>query len=277
MYFLGVTTAQSAIQRIFQPWCNAAARQAELVGIDIPVGAPPAAYCQALARIHDDPHSAGALVTTHKIAIVDHAREHFHILSPASQRLGEVSCIVKRDGRLHGDTLDPYCAGVALMKIAGPENRDVLILGCGGAGTAIAFHLEGNSSRRVHATDTNPARLARIQEFGVTPHPEDNDTAVASMPPGSIIVNATGLGKDLPGSPVTPGVRWPADAIAWELNYRGELKFLDYANQAGIKTADGWEYFVLGWSSIMSRVLAFELTEELQSKLQRIAVGHRKA
>ncbi len=275
MYFLGVTTGASAIQRIFKPWCDAAGRQAELVGIDLPVGAPAVAYRQALQRIHNDPHAAGALVTTHKVAVIDHARDLFAGLSEESRRLGEVSCILKRDGQLFGDTLDPFCAAMALDRIVDATTRDVLILGAGGAGTALALTLQNKPNCRVHATDPNPARLPKIAEFNAHTITGDNDTAVASMPPGSIIVNATGLGKDLPGCPVTPQVRWPKNAVAWELNYRGDLQFLELAKQAGLQTADGWDYFVLGWTNIMSRVLDFKLTPELQDTLQRIAAAHR--
>jgi shikimate 5-dehydrogenase len=59
-----------------------------------------------------------------------------------------------------------------------------------------------------------------------TPGPGDNDAVLAGLAAGSLVVNATGLGKDAPGSPLTDAARFPADAVAWDLNYRGDLVFL---------------------------------------------------
>ena len=44
-----------------------------------------------------------------------------------------------------------------------------------------------------------------------------------------VVILATGLGKDAPGSPVTARARFPDQGIVWELNYRGELIFLEQA------------------------------------------------
>ena len=42
MYFIGVTTAQSSIHRIFPEWATlAGVKDPALVGIDIPLGAAP--------------------------------------------------------------------------------------------------------------------------------------------------------------------------------------------------------------------------------------------
>lgn len=277
MYFVGVSTGHSAIRRIFPLWCEVARRNARLTGIDIPVGAPPAVYRAAIQRIVDDPDCAGALVTTHKTAVLDHAGDLFASLTPEAQLLGETSCILRRDGELHGSAPDVECSGASLREIADPGGRTVLILGSGGAGTALALHLRGIAS--VHATDVNPRRLDKIAAFRAIPHLSrtagENDAVIRAMPAGTIVVNATGLGKDLPGSPVTPDARFPKDAIAWDLNYRGELLFLDYARAAGVRTADGWNYFVRGWSTVMSAVLGFERTGELMREFERIARSAR--
>ncbi len=46
-----------------------------------------------------------------------------------------------------------------------------------------------------------------------------------SLPPGSLVVNATGMGKDRPGSPLGPTSVFPRDGVVWEFNYRGSLDF----------------------------------------------------
>ena len=55
---------------------------------------------------------------------------------------------------------------------------------------------------------------------------EDNDALLRALPPYSLVVNATGLGKDRAGSPLSPGVRFPQGGVVWEFNYRGPREFL---------------------------------------------------
>ena len=75
---------------------------------------------------------------------------------------------------------------------------------------------------------------------------------MAAMPPGSLVVNGTGMGKDSPGSPITDQGVFPEKARVWELNYRGELGFLHQARRQEAARAlfieDGWRYFVHGWT-----------------------------
>ncbi|HIS81217.1 MAG TPA: shikimate dehydrogenase, partial [Candidatus Scatomonas merdavium] len=88
--------------------------------------------------------------------------------------------------------------------------------------------------------------------------PEDNDRILASLKPHSLIVNATGLGKDAPGSPLTDQCSFPQDSLVWEINYRGELVFMDQAKaQAEAKNLtieDGWIYFIHGWTQVVAEV-----------------------
>jgi shikimate 5-dehydrogenase len=96
-----------------------------------------------------------------------------------------------------------------------------------------------------------------------------------ALPPGSLVVNATGMGKDRPGSPLPADARWPEAVVAWELNYRGELDFLHQARAAGAQAEDGWLYFLYGWTAVMAEVLGFELTPERFAQLKATADGSR--
>src|SRR5262249_42705757 len=87
--------------------------------------------------------------------------------------------------------------------------------------------------------------------------------------------NATGMGKDLPGSPITAEGRFPKNGIAWELNYRGELEFLHQAmrqrENRGLRVEDGWIYFLHGWTQVIAEVLHIEMSRELFNSLESIA------
>ena len=104
---------------------------------------------------------------------------------------------------------------------------------------------------------------------------ETAEGIISRLPPNSLIVNATGMGKDLPGSPVPKSIDFPEQAIVWDLNYRGSLEFYRYSQEQEtsrkLRIHDGWDYFLLGWSSVMEEVFHFELTELLMDQLKKTA------
>ncbi len=109
--------------------------------------------------------------------------------------------------------------------------------------------------------------------------PSANDKIMERFPPYSVIINATGMGKDTPGSPITWDGKFPMNSIAWEFNYRGELDFLHQAlaqvETRQIKVEDGWIYFVHGWTQVVSQVLHFDLTPALFDRLNEAASSVR--
>ena len=102
----------------------------------------------------------------------------------------------------------------------------------------------------------------------------DQDAAArgaGSAPPDTVIINATGLGKTGPGSPLPDGAAFPPGAVAWDFNYRGPLTFLGQARHAGVATEDGWDYFVAGWSAALAAITGQDLTPDLLSRAARSA------
>ena len=114
-----------------------------------------------------------------------------------------------------------------------------------------------------------------IFEFIQNSNPEVNDGLMATLPAGSMVINATGMGKDTPGSPVTGSGVFPQDGVAWEFNYRGELDFMHQAlaQQAdrNLIVEDGWLYFLHGWTQVIAEVLHHEIDPELFSRLEQVA------
>jgi shikimate dehydrogenase len=290
MEFIGVTTGSSSIMKVFPRWAQVLdLGEARLKGRDLPLGAETDLYRQAVEQIRSDPLSMGALVTTHKINLLAAARDLFDELDPYARLCEEVSCISKRDGRVIGHAKDPITAGRSLRALLGPgyfkrTGGEVLCLGAGGAGTAISVYLvEGQTPAdppgRIVMVDKSQQSLEALRrvhdrlgsssteiEYVKNAEPAENDELVAGMPPGSVIVNATGMGKDVPGSPVTDSARFPVRGVVWELNYRGELDFLRQARRQerarNLAVEDGWLYFLHGWSEVIAEVFHVELTPE---------------
>jgi shikimate 5-dehydrogenase len=280
-YFIGVTTGSSSIRAVFPRWAEALhLGTVELVGIDLPIHAPADQYRAVVSFLKNDAMSLGALVTTHKIDLFHAAITLFDEIDPLASLMSEVSCLSKRGGRLVASAKDPYSSGLAIEAFApstywAAEDRELFIMGAGGSAIAIDWHLcrlERADARptRVTVSNRSAARLDLLRTVHASIAPdiplttilaetaEDNDRAIASISPGALVINATGLGKDAPGSPLTDAALFPQRAIAWDLNYRGNLVFLDQAHsQAGrsqLTVVDGWEYFIHGWTQVIAEV-----------------------
>ena len=301
MYFVGVTTGQSSIMNVFPRWIEALGCDAILKGIDVEIHADPDEYHQVVDFIKRDPLSLGALVTTHKIDLLTAARDRFDELDQYAEILGEVSSISKRDGRLIGHAKDPISSGLALEAFL-PENwwketgSEALIFGAGGSALAISMYLMDprhgeNRPRKVVVTNRSKPRLEEMKrihrelnygvecEYHHCPEFEQNDGVLAAMPPCSLVMNATGLGKDRPGSPVTDDALLPKRALVWDFNYRGDLRFLVQARvqqtEVDLTVEDGWIYFIHGWTQVIAEVLDVEIGLDKIDRLSQIAADVR--
>lgn len=289
LVFVGVTTGSSSMVPIFPRWRDALGLpgDVELVGLDLPVGAPPVRFREAVATLKADPDVVGALVTTHKIDVLRAAGDLFDELDESARRLGEVSCIARRDGRLLGWAKDSISAGRALEAVTPPgyfeAGGHALCLGAGGAGGAIVECLLGGSPppTRIVVTDRSPERVRRLRgvDAMVVEDAAEHDRLLAALPARSLVVNATGMGKDLPGSPITAAARFPERSAVWELNYRGDLDFLRPARAQqearGLHVEDGWRYFIHGWAAIIEEVFERPIAEEEIDRLAEIAAFAR--
>jgi shikimate 5-dehydrogenase len=110
--------------------------------------------------------------------------------------------------------------------------------------------------------------------------PEFNDELMGKLPPATLVINATGMGKDLPGSPITDRGLFPIGGVAWELNYRGELRFLHQAlaqrETRQVRVEDGWLYFLHGWTQVIAEVLKVRIDGPLFQRLAAVAGALRQ-
>lgn len=304
-YFIGVTTGSSSIRKVFPLWARSLGLgEVELVGIDIALHAADEQYRTVTTFIKNDPLSLGALVTTHKIDLYRAARDLFDEVDPLATLMGEVSSLSKRHGHFRAHAKDPISSGLALDAFipAGyfaQHPTDVVIFGAGGSAIAIDWYLSrpergADRPRQVIVTNRSPGRLTelrRVHEESQTdtelktvdaPTVQDNDRVLANSPSYSIVINATGLGKDAPGSPLSDDVVFPDNAIVWDLNYRGDLVFLDQARCAqasrSLKIEDGWVYFIHGWTQVIGEVFGIDIspTGPTFDELSRVASSTRK-
>ena len=107
-------------------------------------------------------------------------------------------------------------------------------------------------SRGQTGCGSRPARPSRAS------HDRRQGTGRAAVA-SSLVVNATGLGKDTPGSALTGAAVMPRRCVAWDMNYRGPLTFLQQAraqqDAPGLRIADGWRFFLHGWTNALAPIL----------------------
>lgn len=302
LLFLGVSTAHSNIQRLFDPWARCLERNLTLVTHDLPLRSPPQEYREFVTRIRNGGRRiCGALVTSHKAAVYGAARDLFDRVSRASVRLGEIGMVYWDNDGLIGDANDAISsreAGRSLLLSSDAwsrGSREALILGGGGAGLALADTLAVETDIgccRVIITESDPARAASVREIVdgwancipievvIASGPSDN--LVSSMGEGCLIANATGLGKDSPGSPITALTEFPRYAHLWEFNYRfveqPTPNFLEIGEarkrEFGLTVWDGWEYFVWGWLVVMATAVGLTAHEYFE-RFRQIADQNR--
>jgi len=96
---------------------------------------------------------------------------------------------------------------------------------------------------------------------------------------GSLVVNATGLGKDRPGSPLTDDCLFPKEALIWEINYRGSLEFMHQAisqqEKRKLIVEDGWSYFIYGWTEVIAEVFHIDISKEMLKNCKMLAEDYR--
>ena len=307
LYFIGVTTSKSSIMKVFPQWARfLELGDCRIKGIDFQPHDDPARYREAVAFIKSDPLSLGALVTTHKIDLLKACRDQFDRLDEFAELMGEISSISKSlDGRrLIGHAKDPLTSGLALDAFL-PERHwektgaEAFVLGAGGSAIAVTWHmtqkkLGADRPSRIIVANRSRPRLDEIRrlhaewdtgmalEYQLTPAPEMSDAIVGRLKPGSLVINATGLGKDAPGSPLTDRAVFPMNGLVWEFNYRGDLLFLEQARRQqaarALRIEDGWVYFLHGWTRVIAEVFHKEIPARgpVFDELSRIAAAARK-
>jgi shikimate 5-dehydrogenase len=225
------------------------------------------------------------------------AQDMFDYFDPYAQVTHELSSISKLDGRLEGYAKDPISAGSSMDAIVGEAyfartGGHVLLFGAGGSSVATVLHLINKKDKRdrperIVVVNRSQPRLDHMKEmvkqldtdieieYVLNDNPGRNDEIMAKLPAGSIVINATGMGKDTPGSPITDQGLFPKKGIAWEFNYRGELDFMHQAlrqvESRRLHVEDGWLYFLYGWTQVVAEVLHTPIEGELFERLGQVA------
>ncbi|MCR9073765.1 MAG: shikimate dehydrogenase [Alphaproteobacteria bacterium] len=180
-------------------------------------------------------------------------------MSDEARAVGAVNTIVLNGGRRVGHNTDLWGFAESFRRAMGSEPRErVLLIGAGGAGSAVANALLDCGVGTVLVADTDRAAAERLvaslqSRFGGA-RAVVAESAEDVVPDMDGIVNATPVGMaDHPGLPLAPDLLRPAHWVVDIIYFPMETAFARAARATGCRVATG------SGMAIFQAVKAFEL------------------
>lgn len=209
-----------------------------------------------------------------KTAMADLADE----LSPAAELAKSVNTVVNEGGRLIGHTTD----GIGFMRSATAEGvelagKDIVLLGAGGAASAICVQAALDGVRGIHmfkrknaswdTTEQFISRVSRKTGCDITLEDISDDAALRMrLRDATTLVNATnvGMAPHIDDSPIDPSLLYPELIVSDIIYNPAETKLMREAAAKGCKTFNGM-YMLL-----YQGAAAFELWTGREMPIQEI-------
>jgi len=206
----------------------------------VPMGCQAAHYPDFLKSVFNLSNIRGALITMpHKVTTVGLLDE----VTPTVKVAGACNA-VKRDerGRLVGDMFDGagFVRGVKRKGFA-LQGKRVLVVGCGGVGSAIAASLAAEQITAISLFDVNTASCEGLGQRLQSEYPQIKVETGSNDPEGhDLVVNATPMGMN-EGDPLPMDVsRIAPETFVGEVVMRQEMTaFLQAAKNRGCKVQVG--------------------------------------
>ena len=185
----------------------------------------------------------------------------------SAQLIGSVNTIVQKDGCLTGYNTDGLGFLKSLPKTFSIKDKKLVLLGAGGAATAIVLEAVRQGVAEIHLF-VRPESLAKYQatfsplsealSFSIVLHDLSRRDQVNAMMVGTdLLINATGLGMDGVSLPVPKEFTFPKGCLVADLAYfPAKTPFLQLAEEQELQTVNG-----LGML-FHQAALAFELMTE---------------
>ncbi|OAV61874.1 shikimate dehydrogenase [Enteractinococcus helveticum] len=154
--------------------------------------------------------------------------EYLDDIDPAAKRLGACNTVIIENGKLVGYNTDRSGFASALaLELPDANLADVVLLGAGGAGSAVADALIGAGTQRLSIIDPQPQRAQALAEQVQHAQPADSTVEIRIgsaadgtqwIPQATGLVNASPIGMfSHPGLPVDVSLlhseMWVADIV----------------------------------------------------------------
>ena len=168
----------------------------------------------------------------------------------SAQLIGSVNTIVQKDGCLTGYNTDGLGFLKSLPKTFSIKDKKLVLLGAGGAATAIILEAIRQGVAEIHLF-VRPESLAKYQaiysplsealSFSIVLHDLSSwDQVNAMMVGADLLINATGLGMDGVSLPVPKDFTFPKGCLVADLAYfPAKTPFLQLAEEQELQTVNG--------------------------------------
>ena len=206
----------------------------------VPMGCQAAHYPEFLKSVFNLSNIRGALITMpHKVTTVGLLDE----VTPTVKVAGACNAVKRDDkGRLVGDMFDGagFVRGVKRKGFA-LQGKRVLVVGCGGVGSAIAASLAAEQIAAISLFDVNASSCEGLGQRLQSEYPQIKVETGSNDPEGhDLVVNATPMGMN-EGDPLPMDVsRIAPETFVGEVVMRQEMTaFLQAAKNRGCKVQVG--------------------------------------
>ncbi len=233
---IGYPTHSFKSPLIYNPYFD----QEGINALVVPMGCQAAHYPEFLKSVFNLSNIRGALITMpHKVTTVGLLDE----VTPTVKVAGACNAVKRDDkGRLVGDMFDGagFVRGVKRKGFA-LQGKRVLVVGCGGVGSAIAASLAAEQIAAISLFDVNTASCEGLGQRLQSEYPQIKVETGSNDPEGhDLVVNATPMGMN-EGDPLPMDVsRIAPETFVGEVVMRQEMTaFLQAAKNRGCKVQVG--------------------------------------
>lgn len=292
VYVVGAEVLPEGLIDVYPKWARRFGhRSTAFEPVAAPSEADAAEYQRFIDFLRDEYHAVGAIMVSNASTLFAHTRQMFDEVDDDAELLGEIGVVVRTPGTLTGLAPAKRAAQQAYEQIFGDGSNppEALIIGATGPARALAVALSESDKRRVCLTTLDGKSMTDMRQR-VAELPEDkrptlrhiesqieHDRLVTLLPPGSLVVNATGPSdKDTP-SPVGDAALFPQNGLIWDLDAVGiSSPFLDKARQQrkprGLRLADGPIFHQYQWFTAAAAIFGITPTQDDAVKLRKMIV-----
>ncbi len=167
---------------------------------------------------------------------------HLDRVDGMAEKIGAVNTVVNRNGKLVGFNTDGIGAVNALKKATAIAGKKILLIGCGGAGSAIAFCLKKENAAVVVA-DRNESKAAGLAKKTGSEKIGIGEITSGNSGDFDVVINATPVGME-PNHNETPMETnlLRKNTVIFDIVYEPrETRFLREAKKRGCATVSGIE------------------------------------
>ncbi|ASJ16268.1 shikimate dehydrogenase [Thermococcus chitonophagus] len=195
-------------------------------------------------------------------------------LSEDARAIGSVNTIVNSNGKLLGYTTDGIGARRALERFTTLEGANVLILGAGGAGKAIAYELSKVAS--VVVLNRTVEKAKALEDFGVKGDALTPENLEYYLELADVLINATSVGMNedrslVPREMLKPGL------VVMDIVYKPLItRLLREAKEKGCTIVDGLWMLVYQGAESFKLWTGIEADVELMRRVALERLGESK-